>query len=84
MRTYPSSKDDRKEVEKLNAAPWMVQCLKANPGYVFWGPHEDYMWKDNEKHGWEGRMMLPDWAALNEAVKLDDVVRVQDDYNRSV
>lgn len=45
MRRFPSDDDDRKEVERQRIQPWMLDCLKLNPEYVYWGPYEDYMWK---------------------------------------
>jgi len=59
MRTFPGSDDDRKEVEELHVEPWMVDCLKLNPAYPHWGPHEDYMWKEGD--GWDSRIIKESW-----------------------
>lgn len=45
MRTKPQDDDDREDLAKLNAEPWMVKALELNPDYPHWGPHEDYMAK---------------------------------------
>lgn len=55
MRTY-----DEDDIKELNAEPWQTELLKLNPEYVYWGPHEDYMW--NEKEGWDGRIIKPTYA----------------------
>lgn len=55
MRTY-----EEDEIEKLNAEPWQLDLLKLNPEYVYWGPHEDYMWKEGQ--GWESRVIVPTWG----------------------
>lgn len=59
MRTYPKDASDRKDLKRLNADPWMVDVLKVNPSYVFWGPHEDYMWKKGE--GWDTPIIKNTW-----------------------
>lgn len=59
MRTYPEDKSDQKDLEKLNASRWMVDCLKMNPNYVYWGPYEDYMCGDGK--GWDSRVISEDW-----------------------
>lgn len=38
MRIY-----DEDEIAELEAEQWMLDLLRLNPDYVFWGPHEDYM-----------------------------------------
>lgn len=37
MRTYPTDEYDIEALKKLNAEPWMVELLKCNPDYPFWG-----------------------------------------------
>jgi len=54
MRNY-----DEKEVKELNAEQWQIDLLKLNPGYVYWGPHEDYMYNDGK--GWDGRVIHETW-----------------------
>jgi hypothetical protein len=59
------------EIEELHAEDWQLELLKLNPEYVFWGPHEDYMWKLNDKEaqsagkkygcGWESRIIVFNW-----------------------
>ena len=62
MRNTPDMTDkwDREDVERLNAAPWMLDLLELNPGYTSWGPHEDYMGEDG--NGWRARVIVPTWA----------------------
>lgn len=59
MRTYPEDESDRKDIDELNAEPWMIEILKKNPDYVFWGNFEDYMIK--EGHGWDSRLQFNSW-----------------------
>lgn len=40
MRTDNGDDD---EVARLGAPPWMVEALRLNPSYPYWGNHEDYM-----------------------------------------
>lgn len=64
MRCYPEDDDDRKELEGLNAEPWMVELLKLNPSYPHWGPGEDAMHDDGENDcgSWEEfAVTLNDW-----------------------
>jgi hypothetical protein len=72
MRHAPKDDDDRKELAKLNAAPWQIGLLSLNPGYCHWGPHEDYMW--NEKDGWDGRIIRPNWPKME--IQLDELNEV--------
>lgn len=72
MRTYPEA-DEQEDVENLKVEPWMVELLKVNPEYVFWGPREDYMWRlgeddpdfNSEIHKpaaqWESRVIKNSW-----------------------
>lgn len=70
----PDCDDDRQELVRLDAPAWMVETLSLNPGYVWWGPYEDYMACDSEN--WEGRVALETWRqfagwrldSLNECV----------------
>ncbi len=48
---------DEDEAARLNAEPWQLALLKANPSYLGWGPHEDYMWKEGS--GWDSRIVVP-------------------------
>src|SRR5574340_424499 len=57
MRIY-----DENDAAELNAEPWQIDLLNLNPSYVCWGPHEDYMWKENE--GWDGRVINETWTAF--------------------
>lgn len=50
---------DEDEAKKLNAQPWQLDLLKANPEYCHWGPHEDYMM--NKEQGWNGRIIANSW-----------------------
>lgn len=63
MRTYPEDDDDRDEIARLKAEPWMVEMLRLNPEYVHWGPHEDYMWtKDG---GWNSPVYVASWKEFS-------------------
>lgn len=53
MRKYPENESEFKELEELNAENWMIECLKKNPDYVWWGNYEDYMCHDGS--GWDSR-----------------------------
>lgn len=85
MRTYPDANDeyDSRDVEKMRPEQWMLELLKLNPDYVFWGPHEDYMWKRGrdegpdglgreQDHGWESRILLNGWSEFKD-FKLNDL-----------
>ena len=72
MRHFPKDKYDRSEAKRLGAKPWMLNALKLNPEYVYWGPYEDYMAKRGknegpddfgreEDHGWESRVFIESW-----------------------
>jgi len=52
--------EDNEEAKRLNAEPWQLALLKANPSYCGWGPHEDYMGGKGE--GWNSRIIVPTWA----------------------
>lgn len=67
MRYYPTDDDDFKYVKKLNVEDWMLEVLKMNPDYKFWGNHEDYMWK--EDNGWNSRVFL---ESIDDLWSLDD------------
>lgn len=60
MRKFPEDTDDKKDLDELNCAPWMVDLLKLNPEYVFWGPHEDYMC--DTKSQWGSRIIKESWV----------------------
>lgn len=53
---------DEQEAGRLNAEPWQLDLLKANPGYLGWGPHEDYMWKKGD--GWDSAVYHDTWASF--------------------
>lgn len=61
---------DEDEAKRLNAEPWQLALLNANPPYCGWGPHEDYMWKEGE--GWNSRIIAPTWAEFG-PWNLDDL-----------
>jgi len=54
MRVY-----DNDEVKNLNAEQWQIDLLKLNPEYVYWGPHEDYMYATGT--GWNSRIISNTW-----------------------
>lgn len=55
MRHY-----DADEAADLNGEQWQFDLLALNPGYVSWGPHEDYMWVRGE--GWNSPIVVATWA----------------------
>lgn len=74
MRSAPTDDDDLKDLAKLNAEPWQVECLSLNPNYVHWGPREDYMCKAGD--GWDSRLLRDTW----EPIELDDLNEVVNFY----
>lgn len=50
MRQLPEDESDEQELKDLAVEPWQVETLELNPGYVHWGPGEDYM--TNKGDGW--------------------------------
>ena len=67
MRSFPIDNEELKDLEKLKAEDWMIELLKKNPNYVYWGNNEDYMWNDNE--GWSSRVEL---ESVDELFELDE------------
>jgi hypothetical protein len=61
---------DDDDAKRLNAEPWQLALLKANPPYCGWGPHEDYMITKGE--GWNSRIFAPTWAEFG-PWNLDDL-----------
>jgi len=74
---YPNSESDQEELAKLNIESWMVEQLRLNPNYVFWGPHEDCMWQEGE--GWSSRVLLQMWGDFK-LFELDDLNEVVNFY----
>lgn len=61
MKTYDESDEfDQKCLAKLNPDPWMLDMLKLNPSYPFWGPGDDYM--GGKDQGWASPMRIATWA----------------------
>lgn len=54
--------DDRAEIAKLNAEPWMLEYLKLNQGYVHWGPGDDYMSTKGES--WSSSQVISGWSTF--------------------
>jgi hypothetical protein len=73
MRYYPTTEDDFKDSEKLNAAPWMLDLLKKNPSYLSWGNFEDYMSKKGDN-----------WDARVDSESVDEGLWALDEYNELV
>ena len=79
MRHLPSADDkyDTDELSRLQAKPWMIECLSLNPSYTCWGPGEDYM--STGDHGWATSKEVETWNEfgpwglddLNEVVNFD-------------
>lgn len=61
MKNYPEDKDDWKDLEELNAEPWMIECLKLNPDYVHWSVGDDYMKGEREEGGWDTGKRFETW-----------------------
>lgn len=76
MRTYPNMEDkyDVEELEKLKVDRWMLDLLKKNPEYIYWGNHEDYMCNDN---GWASPVEI---ESINELWELDEYNEVVNFY----
>lgn len=72
MRTYPTD-TDHDEVTELRAAPWMLELLKLNPEYAFWGNFEDYMYK-RDGQGWDSPLEYDSLAEMFELDELNEVV----------
>ena len=79
MRTYQED-DDREEAERMGAEQWMLDCLKINPDYVHWGPHEDYMADGGES--WRSAIMLKSWSEMFDLDDLNEVVHFYFSVNR--
>ncbi|HEX5426572.1 MAG TPA: hypothetical protein VFW94_23695 [Candidatus Acidoferrales bacterium] len=71
MRKYPTDESDRKELARLAPEPWMTELLRLNPAYLWWGPHEDYMWKDKNS-GWDSPLEFDSWREFKD-FSLDDL-----------
>ena len=76
MRTMPNDDDDRQDLDRIKAEPWMVDCLALNPDYVFWGPHEDYMM--GKRGGWSDPIFEDSWSVFS--LGLDDLNEVVNFY----
>lgn len=72
MRSLPEYDSDRADLARLNAAPWMVDALKMNPSYTYWGPHEDYMIAKDA--GWRAPIFVPTWGEFT--IGLDELNEV--------
>jgi len=72
MRTYPTDESEFKEAARLGAPTWMLDALKMNPSYPFWGNHEDYMCGKDAG-----------WREAQEVAKVADLWP-QDDMNELV
>lgn len=72
MRDVPITDYEQKELERLQAEPWMVDMLKLNPSYNSWGPGEDYMY--GKDRGWSSSMETENWESFD--LTLDDLNEV--------
>jgi len=70
MRHPPEDDYDRKEIEKIKPAPWMLELLDLNPDYCCWGPYEDYM--AGRDKGWRSPCFFDSWEDF-EGWELDDL-----------
>jgi hypothetical protein len=62
VKQPPEDDSDRKDLERLNAEPWMVELLSLNPEYVHWGVGCDYM--TGEGDGWASGQRVATWSAF--------------------
>jgi len=62
MKVLPEDDSDRADLTRLNVEPWMVEYLKLNPDYVYWGPGEDSM--ETKGKGWGASMEVSGWSAF--------------------
>lgn len=78
MRYSPSEscKFDQQEVKELRVPEWMLNVLKTNPDYCFWGPHEDYMC--DKDAGWGSPIFFNSWQGFG--FGLDDLNEVVNFY----
>ena len=62
MRYY-----DEDEAARLEAQPWQVALLELNPGYISWGPHEDYMMPSSSGNnkGWREPAFFDGWDSFD-------------------
>lgn len=67
---------DEDEAKELNAPEWMLEQLNLNPSYVFWGPHEDYMWNKGER--WNSPILCNNWTEGK--LNLDELNEVANFY----
>jgi hypothetical protein len=62
MRIFPENEDDKKDIDELNAEQWMIEALKMNNCYCYWGNFEDYMSKKGD--GWDSRIEHESWKSF--------------------
>lgn len=82
MRTYPEDKFDLEESERLKTDEWILNLLKMNPEYPFWGPYEDYMIKDGDS--WDSRIIKENWKGFNNSFGLNYLNEVVNFYFEAV
>lgn len=80
MRTYPEDKEDWEYAKRLKAEPWMLEMLKKNPSYVFWGNDEGYM--SDDTGGWDSPVAVERVDDLWELDNLNEVVHFYFDIHR--
>lgn len=78
MRHLPEDDDDMAEARKMGAEDWMLDLLKLNPGYVSWGPHEDYMCTKAGDDSWRSSQSIATWSKFHWG--LDDLNEVVNFY----
>lgn len=80
MRHYPNREDkyDAEDLRRLDPEEWMLDLLKLNPSYCFWGPYEDYMWVEDSKAGWRARIINETWDEFK--IELDELNEVVNFY----
>lgn len=81
MRSKPDDEYDEKELERLNADPWMVEQLSLNPDYTCWGPHEDYMFTKGD--GWNAPIEMARWSDMFGLDDMNECVHFYFQINRA-
>lgn len=77
MRCIPDDSFGWKSFIDEKIPLWMINLLRLNPGYPHWGPHEDYMIK--EDRGWETPQFFNSWKEFG-PWELDDLNEIVNFY----
>lgn len=66
---------DYTRLKRMGYENWQLDQLRLNPGYVFWGPGEEYMM---EGKGWARSLLRETWPDME--LRLDDLNEVVSFY----